>query len=193
MIDKFETALLKGDLRNESPNIFVLVDEGHRGQYGLMHGRMRKALPNACFIAFTGTPVQRKEKDTDQEVRRPDSADLHDPAGRGGQGGRAAAVRGADVEQRVDTREPWTVVREYHRRSDEGAEGRPEEEVHHDRPAQQGPSRRSCGSRWDISEHFRDNWQGTPYKAQLVAQDKATALLYKRFLDEFGMVSVARC
>jgi len=42
---------------------------------------------------------------------------------------------------------------------------------------------------WDVSEHYRDNWQGTPYKAQLVAQDKATALLYKRFLDDFGMVS----
>ena len=41
---------------------------------------------------------------------------------------------------------------------------------------------------WDISEHFRDNWQGTVYKAQLVAQDKATALLYKKYLDEFGMV-----
>ena len=42
---------------------------------------------------------------------------------------------------------------------------------------------------WDVSEHFRDNWRFTPYKAQLVAQDKATALLYKRFLDEFDRVS----
>ncbi len=42
---------------------------------------------------------------------------------------------------------------------------------------------------WDISEHFRDNWQGTPFKGQLVAQDKATALLYKKYLDEFAMVS----
>ncbi|MFQ5455255.1 MAG: type I restriction endonuclease subunit R [Nitrospirota bacterium] len=41
---------------------------------------------------------------------------------------------------------------------------------------------------WDISEHFRDNWQGTPFKAQLITQDKAAALLYKRYLDEFGMV-----
>ena len=64
IIDKFENAVLKGNLRNESDNIFVLVDESHRGQYGAMHGRMRKALPNACFIGFTGTPVQKKEKDT---------------------------------------------------------------------------------------------------------------------------------
>ncbi len=42
---------------------------------------------------------------------------------------------------------------------------------------------------WDISEHYRDNWQGTGFKGQLVAQDKATALLYKKYLDEFGIVS----
>jgi len=42
---------------------------------------------------------------------------------------------------------------------------------------------------WDISTHYRDNWQGTPYKAQLVTQDKSTALLYKKYLDEFDMVS----
>src|SRR5206468_8079769 len=41
----------------------------------------------------------------------------------------------------------------------------------------------------DISMHYRDNWQGTPYKAQLVTQDKSTALLYKKYLDEFGKVS----
>jgi len=29
---------------------------------------------------------------------------------------------------------------------------------------------------WDISIHFRENWQGTPFKAQLVSPDKATAL-----------------
>jgi type I restriction enzyme R subunit len=42
---------------------------------------------------------------------------------------------------------------------------------------------------YDLSVHFRDTWKGTPLKAQLVAQDKNTALLYKRFLDEFGMVT----
>ena len=64
IIDKFETAVVKCDLRNESDNVFVLVDESHRGQFGAMHARMRKALPNACFIGFTGTPVKKKEKDT---------------------------------------------------------------------------------------------------------------------------------
>jgi len=42
---------------------------------------------------------------------------------------------------------------------------------------------------WDISMHYRDNWQGTGFKGQLVAQDKATALLFKEFFDEIGLVS----
>ena len=46
------------------PNIFVLIDEGHRSQYGEMGIKMEKTLPNACFIAMTGTPLMKKEKNT---------------------------------------------------------------------------------------------------------------------------------
>src|SRR6056297_363089 len=42
---------------------------------------------------------------------------------------------------------------------------------------------------FDINEHFRMNWQGTGFKAQLVAPNKASALKYKDFLDELGEVS----
>jgi type I restriction enzyme R subunit len=42
---------------------------------------------------------------------------------------------------------------------------------------------------FDISEHYRQNWQGTGFKAQLVAPNKAAALRYKAFLDDLGAVS----
>jgi len=42
---------------------------------------------------------------------------------------------------------------------------------------------------FDISEHFSQNWQGTGFKAQLAAPNKATALKYKKYLDEFGKVT----
>jgi len=42
---------------------------------------------------------------------------------------------------------------------------------------------------WNLSRHYRDNWQGTPFKAQLVCDRKASAIRYKEFLDEIGMVS----
>lgn len=62
VINKFETAVkgLKKPLENS--NIFVLIDEGHRSQYGDMSIQMQKTLPNACFIAMTGTPLMKKRK-----------------------------------------------------------------------------------------------------------------------------------
>lgn len=48
-------------------NIIVIADECHRTQYGLIKGfasNLRRALPNASFIGFTGTPVDTKDADT---------------------------------------------------------------------------------------------------------------------------------
>ena len=48
-------------------NIVVLADECHRTQYGLIDGfasNLRRALPNASFIGFTGTPVDTRDADT---------------------------------------------------------------------------------------------------------------------------------
>ncbi|MDP2992643.1 MAG: restriction endonuclease subunit R, partial [Deltaproteobacteria bacterium] len=42
---------------------------------------------------------------------------------------------------------------------------------------------------FDISEHYRQNWQNTPFKAQLVAPSKLSALSYHAFLNEFGHVT----
>lgn len=42
---------------------------------------------------------------------------------------------------------------------------------------------------WDISKHYRDNWQGTGFKAQLVCPKKRIALKYKSYLDQIGIVS----
>jgi type I restriction enzyme R subunit len=45
-----------------SKDIFVLVDESHRTQYGELHLKMKKVFPNACYLGFTGTPLMKKEK-----------------------------------------------------------------------------------------------------------------------------------
>lgn len=64
IINKFETAVRGIRTPLTDPNIFVLIDEGHRSQYGEMGIKMEKTLPNACFIAMTGTPLMKKEKNT---------------------------------------------------------------------------------------------------------------------------------
>ncbi|KPB42605.1 hypothetical protein ALP12_200245 [Pseudomonas savastanoi pv. phaseolicola] len=46
------------------PNFYVLVDEAHRSQYDFLAAFMRASLPNAKFIAFTGTPLLQEDKHT---------------------------------------------------------------------------------------------------------------------------------
>jgi type I restriction enzyme R subunit len=46
------------------PDIMVLADEAHRSQYDTLALNMRTALPNACFVAFTGTPLIATEQKT---------------------------------------------------------------------------------------------------------------------------------
>ena len=48
-------------------NVVVMADEAHRSQYGFVEGGarwMREALPNATFIGFTGTPLERDDRNT---------------------------------------------------------------------------------------------------------------------------------
>lgn len=64
LIQKFNTATKLPTCVNTSADIIVLIDEGHRSQGGENHIRMRQALPNAAFVAFTGTPLLKNDKTT---------------------------------------------------------------------------------------------------------------------------------
>jgi type I restriction enzyme R subunit len=55
-------------LLNESEDILVLVDEAHRSHTRTLHRNLRKALPNAVIIGFTGTPILSKEKTETREI-----------------------------------------------------------------------------------------------------------------------------
>src|SRR5207245_767426 len=57
-----------GDGRiSDRANVVVMADEAHRSQYGFTEGGarwMREALPNATFVGFTGTPLDRNDRST---------------------------------------------------------------------------------------------------------------------------------
>ena len=65
LIQKFQT---QGDeqhpVLSERSDIVVITDEAHRSQYDTLALNMRTALPNAAFIAFTGTPLMAGEEKT---------------------------------------------------------------------------------------------------------------------------------
>lgn len=188
IINKFETAVrgLKSPLTD--PNIFVLIDEGHRSQYGEMGIKMEKALPNACFIAMTGTPLMKKEKSTaakfggiiqpiytvDQAVK--DSAVvplLYE--------GRMVPqmVHAESIDRYFDRICEWMTDAQ---RADMKKKFSRADQINQ-------TEQRIYAIAWDISQHFQKNWQGSKFKAQLVAPRKRVAIMYKKFLDEINIVS----
>jgi type I restriction enzyme R subunit len=188
IINKFNAAIRKISKPLESHDIFVLVDEGHRTQHGTFNIDMQKTLPNACFIAMTGTPLFKKDKSTagkfggiidaytvDQAVNDKAVVPLLYE-------GRLALQ---DVNSSpLDTffgmvSEPLT---EYQKADIKRKFAR------HDHLNSAEQKMRMIA--WDISYHFRDNWQGkTPFKGQLVCDKKVNAIKYKEYLDEIGIVS----
>ncbi|MCC7400482.1 MAG: type I restriction endonuclease subunit R [Chitinophagaceae bacterium] len=188
IINKFNAAVKKIKKPLESHDIFVLVDEGHRTQHGIFNIEMQKTLPNACFIAMTGTPLFKKDKSTaakfggiidtyavDQAVKDKAVVPLLYE-------GRLALqeVNASPVDTFFGmVSEPLT---EYQKADIKKKFAR----YDHLNSAEQ----KMRMIAWDISYHFRDNWQGrTPFKGQLVCDKKVNAIKYKEYLDEIGIVS----
>ncbi len=188
IINKFETAVNKIKKPLDSPNIFILIDEAHRSQYGEMAIKMQKTLPNACCIAMTGTPLMKKEKSTANKF-----GGMIKPVYTVDQAVKDGAVvpllyEGRIVPQLVHENaidnyfdkvcEPLT---EYQRADMKRKFSR----ANQLNQAEQ----RIYTIAWDISLHFRDNWKGTKFKGQLVCPKKRVAIMYKRFLDEIGYIT----
>ncbi len=62
LIHKFDKGWTAEKYVDDSSDIYVLVDESHRTNFGSLAARMRQMLPNACYLGFTGTPLLKKEK-----------------------------------------------------------------------------------------------------------------------------------
>lgn len=191
LIHKFRAGLNKRRVVDNSSEIFVLVDESHRSQYGnldSLHARMREVLPNACFIAFTGTPIAKKEKSTFAkfgELVQP-SYSMRDAVGDKavvpllyegrevvtdvdeGQIDRWFEVhtRGLSDDQRADLMRKMSRVREV-----EGIESRLQSIA------------------FDVGQHFSTNFKGTGLKGQLAASSKRAAIQLKKLFDTFGVVT----
>jgi type I restriction enzyme, R subunit len=69
LIHKFSTE--RGELMpilSERSDIIVITDEAHRSQYDQLAANMRRALPNAAFIGFTGTPLIAGQEERTRDV-----------------------------------------------------------------------------------------------------------------------------
>ncbi|WBU62346.1 type I restriction endonuclease subunit R [Paracoccus albus] len=195
IINKFDTALKNSKLVDEDPNIFVLVDESHRTQTGRYGGhsqfaaKMRRLLPKACYLGFTGTPLLKKEKNTLSTFGRLIHRYAIDEAVADG-----AVVpllyEGRLVEQQVS----GTVIDRWFEKISDGLTESQKADLKRKFSRMDALAKTDQAIRakaFDISEHYRQHWQGTGFKAQLVAPSKAAAVRFKEVLDEIGHVTSA--
>ncbi len=61
VVNKFET-VVKSGVSLDAQNTFILVDEGHRTQYGEINRRMQEVFKGAIYISFTGTPIMKRDR-----------------------------------------------------------------------------------------------------------------------------------
>jgi len=195
IINKFETALRNSQAPDEDANVFVLVDESHRTQTGRYGGhsqfatKMRRLLPQACYLGFTGTPLLKKEKNTLSTFGRL----IHRYAIDEAVADEAVVpllYEGRLVEQQIT----GNVIDRWFDKISEGLTSSQKADLkgkfsRMDALSKTGQTIRAKA--FDISEHFRQHWQGTGFKAQLVAPSKAAAVRFKEVLDEIGHVSSA--
>ena len=195
IINKFDTASRSDAAADPDTNIFVLVDESHRsqtGQYG-GHGelalKMRRLLPNACYLGFTGTPLLQKEKNTLSTF----GGLIHPYAIDEAVADEAVVpllYEGRIVEQQIT----GDMIDRWFDKLSEGLTEQQRADLKRKFSRMDALAKTSQAIRakaFDISEHFRQHWQGSGFKAQLVAPSKAAAVRFKAALDEIGHVTSA--
>jgi len=188
LIHKFDKAYAIKKYQNDSPDIFILVDESHRTQFGSFSARMRQMFPNACYLGFTGTPLLKKEKNSFTKF-----GELVEPHYSITQAVEDGAVVPLLYEGRhVEMTQNKKAVDLWFERHTKGLSKEQQADLKrkYARAEMLNKADQVIYMRaFDISEHFRANWQGTGFKAQLVAPNKVSALKYNSYLDEIGTVT----
>src|SRR5690606_25310852 len=166
-------------------NIIVMVDEAHRSQEGDFGRKMREALPNAFLFGLTGTPINRRDRNTFVWF-----GSEEDEGGYLSRYTNADAIRdGATLPLHFEPR-----LSEIH--IDEDAINTAVAELATERDLSEGDKatlskkaasletlikspERSSKVAADIAQHFTEKVEPEGFKAQVVVYDKATCVAYK--------------
>ena len=198
-IQKFGTQ--HGKLIHTDQKVIVLIDEGHRTQYKLQAEAMRSAIPNGVFFAFTGTPIDKKDRSTYRvfgplldrysfEESKEDGATLTIfYEGRmpdlfvegiekdGAEGGKDENDEAERIFERI-----------FADLSIEEKEKLKQEYITKQLISESHERIRKISA--DIIEHFPTHIQPNGFKALLVATSREAAVRYKRELDKLGWTKV---
>ena len=190
IINKFNTAENQKVKINDR-NIFVLVDESHRSNYGSLAAKMRTVFPCGCYIGFTGTPLMKKEKSTvgrfggDDYIHKYTIKDAVDDK---------AIVpliyEGRFVDQKVDENNIDLWFERTTRRLNE----REREDLKQKWSSIKRLTSTDARIRriaLDIEEHFTDSIKNTGLKAMLATNFKRDAVRYLEVFEQLGGLNCA--
>ena len=190
LVHKFDTAT-KRQKPILSKDVFVLVDESHRTQYGELHIKMKQTFPNACYLGFTGTPLMNKEKNT--MIRFGNLIHTYTIA----DGVKDKTIvpllyEGKMVEQTVNRK---AIDKRLEMITKDLNDKQKEEVVkkwsQFERIA--SSDQRISFIAYDINRHFVDNYKtrGSQFKAMLATNSKAEAIRYLKHFNEAGDLNAA--
>jgi type I restriction enzyme R subunit len=187
LIQKFNTATKLPECVNTSPDIIVLIDEGHRSQGGENHIRMKQALPKAAFVAFTGTPLLKDDKTTNKFGPIVHAYTMQRAV-------EDRAVTPLLYEERIpDLDVNERAIDSWFERITEGLSDDQKADLKRKfakKGQVYGADDRIRLIALDIANHFVKNID-EGLKGQLACDSKASAIKYKKYLDEAGLFESA--
>lgn len=174
---------------NESKEVIVLVDEGHRTQYNKLRRLVRETLPNATYVAFTGTPIDKKDRSTvgefggilDRYTREESIEDGNTLPIIYERRKADEALDGVDLE---------AMLERYYPDYDEATKEKIRRAGATETVVASAP-RRIEQTAADILDHFREEVQPNGFKGMIVARSREAALQYRLALDEYGFNDAA--
>lgn len=188
IINKFNTAE-KNAVKNESRDIFVLIDESHRTNYGQLATKMRLVFSNACYIGFTGTPLMKKEKNTISKFGKL----IHKYTIKDGVDDGAIVpliYEGRFVDQKVDEEniDLW-----FEKRTKLLTDAQKDDIARKWSTIRRLSSTDARIKRiaLDIDEHFIEGYKNTGFKAMLATNYKRDAVRYLECFESFGDLTCA--
>ncbi len=190
IINKFGSAARFPECYNDSADMIVLVDEGHRSQGGENHERMRKALPNAAYVAFTGTPLLKDDKTAGKFGRIVHAYTMQD-----------AVSDGTVTPLLYEERKPILDINEkaidnWFEKITLGLSDKQKSDLKNKfgkKGSIYGSDNRIALIALDIATHFKANFKDLDLglKGQLATESKRAAIRYKKALDATGLVTSA--
>lgn len=190
LVHKFNTASKLPECRNDTADMIVLVDEGHRSHGGETHERMKKALPKAAYVAFTGTPLLKDEKTSNKFGPIVHAYTMQ----RAVQDETVAPLLYEERVPELDINEE-AVNRWFEKITSNLSDAQRSDlkRKFAKKGVLYGAANRIELIAWDIATHFNENIKKLDLglKGQVATDSKLDAIRYKKALDETGLVTSA--